>query len=55
MRLSGELCARGVQVCMTDASIVAAAVSRATLWTRDRHFEAIADIRESLDVRLLAT
>ena len=30
-----------------------AALNRATVWTRDRHFESIATVLEQLDVRLL--
>jgi predicted nucleic acid-binding protein len=42
-----------VQVSLPDVLIAAAAVRRATLWTRDRHFERIAEVLEHLDVRLI--
>ena len=48
-----ELRARGVQVSLPDVLIAAAAASRATLWTRDRHFEAIAELLDPLEIKLL--
>ncbi len=51
--LRAALRERGVQVSLPDVLIAAAAASRATLWTRDRSFERIAELVESLDVRLL--
>lgn len=51
--LRAALRERGVQVSLPDVLIAAAAVNRATLWTRDRSFELIAELLESLDVRLL--
>jgi predicted nucleic acid-binding protein len=44
---------RGVQVSLPDVLIAAAASGRATLWTRDRHFEPIAELLESLELKLL--
>lgn len=48
-----ELHARGVEVSLPDALIATAAVNRATLWTRDRHFESIAGVLDGLELRLL--
>jgi predicted nucleic acid-binding protein len=50
--LRAELRDRGVQVSLPDVLIAAAAATRATLWTRDRHFERIAEVLEPLEVRL---
>ncbi|MEA2190330.1 MAG: hypothetical protein QOI73_451 [Solirubrobacteraceae bacterium] len=50
--LRAELRDRGVQVSLPDVLIAAAAATRATLWTRDRHFEQIAEVLEPLEVRL---
>ena len=51
--LRAELRERGVQVSLPDVLIAAAAVGRATLWTRDREFERIAEILDTLELRLL--
>jgi len=48
-----DLRARGVQVSLPDVLIATAAVNRATLWTRDHHFESIAGVLDGLDLRLL--
>ena len=51
--IRAELRERGIQVSLPDVLIAGAASNRATLWTRDRHFSAIADVLETLHVRLL--
>jgi predicted nucleic acid-binding protein len=51
--LRAALREEGVQVSLPDVLIAAAAANRATLWTRDRSFERMAQLLESLDVRLL--
>lgn len=48
-----ELRERGVQVSLPDVLIAGAAVNRAALWTRDQQFSAIAEMLETLDLRLL--
>ncbi len=48
-----QLREQGIQVSLADVLIATAAANRATLWTRDRHFERIAGILETLDLRLL--
>jgi predicted nucleic acid-binding protein len=48
-----ELRSQGIQVSLPDVLIAAAALGRATLWTRDRHFQQIADVLEALDLRLI--
>lgn len=44
----------GRTVPLIDVLIAACAATRATLWTRDHHFERIAEHLEQLDLRLLA-
>jgi predicted nucleic acid-binding protein len=51
--LRAELRERGVQVSLPDVLIAGAAASRATLWTRDQHFAAIAELLETLELRLI--
>ena len=51
--LRAKLRERGVQVSLPDVLIAAAAVDRATLWTRDHDFEHIAQALDSLDLKLL--
>ncbi len=48
-----ELRERGIQVSLADVLIAGAATNRATLWTRDQHFSAIAAVLQTLDLRLL--
>ncbi len=52
--LRAELRQQGIQVSLPDVLIATAAVNRATVWTRDRHFERIATVLEALQVRVLA-
>ncbi len=51
--LRAELREHGRQVSLPDALIAIAAAGRATLWTRDHHFEHIAGLLKTLDLRLL--
>ena len=51
--LRAELRERGVQVSLADVLIAGAAARRATLWTRDKHFEAIAPLLDTLDPRVI--
>jgi predicted nucleic acid-binding protein len=51
--LRAELRERGVQVSLPDVLIATAAAERATLWTRDRHFERVAEVLDKLDLRLI--
>lgn len=51
--LRAQLREHGRQVSLPDTLIAIAAAGRATLWTRDRHFEHIGEILGTLDVRLL--
>lgn len=46
--------AEGRPVALYDVLIAAAAAGRATLWTRDRDFERIAEVLDSLDFKLLS-
>lgn len=50
--VAANLREQGRTVPLDDVFIAAAAASRATLWTRDRHFEAIAEVLDRLDVRV---
>ena len=47
-----ELRERGMTIPFGDVVIAAAALTRATLWTHDRHFEQIAEVMDDLELRL---
>lgn len=51
--LRADLREQGVQVSLPDVLIAAAAAGRATLWTRDRHFERIAELLVGLELHLI--
>lgn len=50
---AAELRTQGRTVPLVDILIAAAAATRATLWTRDRHFERVAELIDQLELRLL--